>query len=183
MQLLNKVKKVKVSGTPCTATDIEERIDFDLLPLSRYEFNLWNSGLTVGIMRAEAHAAVTNAVIPYRLTGCSGSGVHLPWHRMLPDSIGSSVGDCLTSSQFGYGGRHSGGHLSARICFLIVLSVDSPLLFHCTHGLFWGRSSWCVRACACLLHFLLNDLTTSSLVIHMFYQRVEKPTHIHTHST
>lgn len=72
---------------PCTATEIEERIDINLLPLSRYEFNLWNNGLTVGIMRAEAHAAVTNAVIPYRLTGCSGSSVHLLWRRMLPDSI------------------------------------------------------------------------------------------------
>lgn len=80
---------------------IEGRIDVNLLPLSPYEFNLRNNGWTVWIMWEVAHAAVTNALIPYWLTGCSGSSsMHLPWHRMLPDSICSSVGEFLTNSQF-----------------------------------------------------------------------------------
>lgn len=116
-------------------------MDLNILLLSPFEFNLWNNGRTVGIMWEVAHAAVSNAVIPYRLEAA----------RISSDTECCTTRSAalLANSQSGAGGRRGGGRrlslLSARICFLIALSVDSPRLFGCTQFVEVG-----VGVCTCL---------------------------------
>lgn len=118
-------------------------MDLNVLLLSPFEFILRNNGRTVGIMWEVAHAAVTNAVIPYSLEAA----------RISSDTecCPTRSAALLANSQSDAGGRRGGGGgrrlslPSARICFLIALSVDSPRLFGCTQFVEVG-----VGVCTCL---------------------------------